>query len=75
MSTSSPLEQRTNTYEERDIRGLLADRLERGKERLDHARKAIKALCEPVIQPQNYKDYLKYFVGDPVDTDVVVLNE
>lgn len=62
-------------YEERDIGGLLADRLERGKERLDDAREAIKALCEPVIQPKNYEDYQRYFVGDPVDKDAVALSE
>lgn len=62
-------------YAEADIGGLLADRLERGKERLDDAREAIKALCEPVTQPKEYEDYQRYFVGDSLDKDAVALNE
>lgn len=62
-------------YEERDISGLLADRLERGKERLDEAQEAIKALCEPVPEPKEFLDYQGYFVGDPTDKEAVILNE
>lgn len=62
-------------YEERDISGLLADRLERGKDRLDEAREAIKILCEAVPQPKDFEDYQGYFVGDPKDKDAVALNE
>lgn len=62
-------------YEEKDITGLLADRLERGRERLDEAREAIRALCEPVNQPKEFEDYKDYFIGDPLDKDAVALNE
>ncbi|MEP5632682.1 MAG: type I restriction endonuclease subunit R [Tateyamaria sp.] len=62
-------------YEEKDITGLLADRLERGKERLDDAREAIKALCEPVDQPKEFENYKDYFIGDALDKEAVALNE
>lgn len=62
-------------YEERDITGLLSDRLERGKEKLDDAREAIKALCEPVSEPKEFEDYKDYFVGDLLGDNAVALNE
>jgi type I restriction enzyme R subunit len=62
-------------YEERDITGLLADRLERGRERLDDAREAIKALCEPVAEPKDYQDYKDFFIGDMLDPECVAANE
>jgi type I restriction enzyme, R subunit len=62
-------------YEERDISGILADRLERGKEKLDEAREAIKALCEPVAQPKEYDDFKQFFVGNSLDQAEVALNE
>lgn len=62
-------------YEEKDISGILVDRLERGKDKLDEAREAIKALCEPVDQPKEYSDYQSYFVGDALDQAAVAANE
>lgn len=54
-------------YEPEDIEGLLSDRLEKAKERLEETLETVKALCEPVAPPQDTPAYLKYFCGN---TDV-----
>jgi type I restriction enzyme, R subunit len=51
-------------YDEEDVEGLLTNRLEKGRERLENAREAIKALCEPVQPPKNTQDYIHYFCGE-----------
>ena len=48
-------------YDEEDVEGLLKDRLEKGREQLEDAREAIKALCEPVDPPKQIADYIRYF--------------
>ena len=35
-----------------------------GRERLEEAREAIKALCEPVDPPKQIQDYIRYFCSD-----------
>lgn len=42
-----------DAYEKSDVEGLLKDRLKKGRERLDEALEAIKALCEPVEPPKD----------------------
>ena len=41
-------------YDREDVAGLLKDRLEKARERLEETREAVKALCEPVEPPQGY---------------------
>ncbi|MCX6583341.1 MAG: type I restriction endonuclease subunit R [Candidatus Aminicenantes bacterium] len=48
-------------YENADILGLLSNRLQKCKERLDQALEAIHHLCEPVAPPQKPNDYFHYF--------------
>ncbi len=48
-------------YDRDDVEGLLKDRLQQGRERLEEAREAVKALCEPVEPPRDTTDYLRYF--------------
>ena len=48
-------------YDADDVAGLLKDRLEQGRERLDEAREAVKALCEPVDPPRDTAAYLRWF--------------
>jgi type I restriction enzyme R subunit len=48
-------------YDQEDVKGLLEDRLAKARERLEEAREAIKALCEPVEPPKDTEDYLHYF--------------
>lgn len=50
-------------YEKSDIEGLLKDRLKSGKEKLDEALEAIKALIEPVAPPKDTIDFVHYFCG------------
>ncbi|MDO8475263.1 MAG: type I restriction endonuclease subunit R [Candidatus Rokubacteria bacterium] len=48
-------------YDKADVEGLLKDRLQQGRERLEEAREAVKALCEPVEPPRDTAGYLRYF--------------
>ena len=48
-------------YDDADVQGLLKDRLQQGRERLEEAREAIKALCEPVEPPRDTSAYLRFF--------------
>ncbi len=48
-------------YDKADVEGLLKDRLQQGRERLEEAREAVKALCEPVEPPRDTVAYLRYF--------------
>ncbi|KAF5438216.1 type I restriction enzyme, R subunit, partial [Candidatus Methanophagaceae archaeon] len=54
-----------DAYEKEDVEGLLKDRLALGKERLDNALEAIKALCEPVAAQKDTLAYTRYFCGNP----------
>jgi type I restriction enzyme R subunit len=44
-----------------DVKGLLKDRLQEGKIRLDISLESIKAFCEPVDHPKEREQYFKYF--------------
>ena len=48
-------------YDQADVEGLLKDRLQQGRERLEEAREAVKALCEPVEPPRDTAAYLRFF--------------
>ena len=48
-------------YDDEDVAGLLKDRVQKGREQLDEAREALKALCEPVEQPRESGEYIRYF--------------
>ena len=48
-------------YDKADVEGLLKDRLGLGRERLEEAREAVKALCEPVEPPRDTATYLRFF--------------
>lgn len=50
-------------YDQDDVKGLLADRLTKGRERLDETREAIRALCEPVAPPRDSTSYRRFFCG------------
>ena len=47
-----------------DVKGLLKDRLEKGRERLEETREAVKALCEPVAPRRDSADYIRYFCAE-----------
>ena len=48
-------------YDDEDVRGLLKDRLQQGRERLEETREAVKALCEQVAPPRDTAAYLRFF--------------
>ena len=51
-------------YDEEDVKGLLTDRLQQGRQRLEDARETVKALCEPVEPPYDTSAYLRYFCAE-----------
>jgi len=52
-----------DAYDKADVDGLLKDRVKKGKERLDEALEAMKALCEPVDPPKDSLAHQRYFCG------------
>jgi len=63
-------------YDADDVKGLLSNRLEKAKQRLDEAIETIKALCEPVELPKDTMAYIRYFCGiDVEDAELVKSNE
>ena len=50
-----------DAYDAEDVKGLLKDRLQQGRERLKAAREAVIALCEPVESPRDTAAYQNYF--------------
>ena len=63
-------------FDAEDVADLLKDRLEKGLERLEEVREAIKALCEPVEPPKDTRAYLQYFVtADTADGEQIEENE
>lgn len=63
-------------YDQADVAGLLSDRLEKARNRLEETREIVKALCEPVQLPRNTRDYLRYFCGeDTTDKTALSSNE
>lgn len=52
-------------YDQKDVEGLLSDRLAKSKERLDDALETIRALCEDVVPPKGTPQYIAFFCGNP----------
>ena len=48
-------------FDQADVAGLLENRLEKGREDLENAREAVKALCEPVQLPRDSAAFMHYF--------------
>ena len=48
-------------FDAADVRALLKDRLQQGRERLEEARESVKALCELVEPPRDTSAYLRFF--------------
>jgi len=62
-------------YAKEDVEGLLSDRLEKGRERLDDALESIKALIEPVAPPKDQQSLRRYFCGDSENSEDLKNNE
>ena len=48
-------------YDKEDVAGLLKDRIEQGRERLEETHEQMKALCEPVDPPRDADAYRRFF--------------
>jgi type I restriction enzyme R subunit len=48
-------------YAKEDVAGLLSDRFDKARERLDEALEAIRALCEPVEAPRDTAAHIRFF--------------
>ena len=59
-------------YDEDDVDGLLKDRIDTNRERLEDAREQVKALCEPVEPPRSTEDYIRYFCGEDLDDEAQI---
>jgi len=57
-------------FDEDDVEGLLKNRLEHDRERLDTALEQVKALCEPVF-PKDEPHFIRYFCGDTANEDAL----
>jgi len=63
-------------YDKEDVAGLLSDRLEGARERLDDALESVRAICEPVDSPKDTAAYLRYFCPqDATDADLLLEKE
>lgn len=63
-------------YDNADVAGLLSDRLEKARERLDEALEAVRALCEPVEPPRDTLAYQRFFCAkDTADKEALKENE
>ncbi len=63
-------------YDPGDVAGVLADRLEKGRERLEETLEQVRALCEPVPPPRDSRAYFHYFVAaDTGDRSAIKENE
>ena len=63
-------------FDQEDVSGLLKDRLEAGRERLDGALETIRTLCEPVVPPRDTLAYLHFFcAADTTDAEALKESE
>ncbi|WQT08917.1 type I restriction endonuclease subunit R [Helicobacter pylori] len=54
-------------YEREDIQGLISDKAQKIKKKLEEARDQLKSLCESVKEPKDEMDYIAYFCGDNLE--------
>ncbi|MCG5531464.1 type I restriction endonuclease subunit R [Halorhodospira halochloris] len=64
-----------DAFDADDVEGLLEDRLDKARERLEESREAVKALCEAVDPPKDSPAYRRYFVGPSDAPEVQKENE
>nr|WP_080243625.1 type I restriction endonuclease subunit R [Helicobacter pylori] len=54
-------------YEREDIQGLISDKSQKIKKRLEETRDQLKSLCESVKEPKDEEDYIAYFCGSDLE--------
>ncbi len=57
-------------YEKEDIQGLISDKSQKIKKKLQEAREQLNTLCESVKEPKDEEDYIAYFCGDNAEESV-----
>lgn len=62
-------------FEKSDIDGLLTDRLEKAKERLEETLETVHQICSPVSAPKQIEQYIAYFCGNTEDKEALKENE
>ncbi|GAA6859710.1 HsdR family type I site-specific deoxyribonuclease [Helicobacter pylori] len=50
-------------YEREDIQGLISNKAQKIKKKLEEARDQLRSLCESVKEPKDETDYIAYFCG------------
>ncbi|GAA7750336.1 HsdR family type I site-specific deoxyribonuclease [Helicobacter pylori] len=50
-------------YEREDIQGLISNKAQKIKKKLEEAREQLRSLCESVIEPKDETGYIAYFCG------------
>ena len=58
-------------YDAEDVQGLLVDRLEKSKENLDYAIETVELLTRNVEPPKQIEEYIKFFIVNSTDRDVL----
>ncbi|WP_194150185.1 type I restriction endonuclease subunit R [Helicobacter pylori] len=54
-------------YEREDIQGLISDKSQKIKKKLEETRDQLKSLCESVKEPKGETDYIAYFCGSDLE--------
>ncbi len=54
-------------YEREDIQGLISDKAQKIKKKLEETRDQLKSLCEGVKEPKDEEDYIAYFCGSDLE--------
>ncbi|GHR24292.1 restriction endonuclease subunit R [Helicobacter pylori] len=54
-------------YEREDIQGLISDKAQKIKKKLEEARDQLRSLCESVKEPKDEMDYTAYFCGSDLE--------
>ncbi|GAA7476696.1 HsdR family type I site-specific deoxyribonuclease [Helicobacter pylori] len=54
-------------YEREDIQGLISDKSQKIKKKLEETRDQLKSLCESVKEPKDEENYIAYFCGNDLE--------
>ncbi|GAA8497727.1 HsdR family type I site-specific deoxyribonuclease [Helicobacter pylori] len=54
-------------YEKEDIQGLISNKAQKIKKKLEEARDQLRSLCESVKEPKDEMDYTAYFCGSDLE--------
>ncbi|GAB2478216.1 restriction endonuclease [Hymenobacter qilianensis] len=56
-------------YDKKDVEGLLNNRLDAGRKRLEEVREQLRILCEPAGTNPTQEQYIAYFCGNPAKAE------